>query len=151
MKRLVGQLLGSLLLVSFPAARPPADAGKAPEQWRGQQGGTAEFSTAVLRSAPEWTAFWQSAGRPPPRNLDAKTEMAAVVRAGQRRTGGYVVTVEGVRREQDRWVVLYAIAAPAPGRIATRVLTAPWAIAVLPRFDGPVAFREEPVAVRPGR
>jgi len=47
------------------------------------------------------------------------------VRAGERRTGGYSISVTNVRREGARLIVRCEFGAPAPGAIVTQVLTSP--------------------------
>jgi hypothetical protein len=47
------------------------------------------------------------------------------VRAGERRTGGYAITVRAIDRDGDRLRVHCATSAPPPGALVTQALTHP--------------------------
>lgn len=125
-------------------AAPAASAQKEIPQWHGQQGGGSEFATQVVRSAKAWEGFWQRADQEVPRKLDEAAEMAVVVFAGERPTGGFVVKIVGTYVEQETLVVVYALQAPGPDTLVTQVITHPWGAAIVPRSDRAVVFRQAP-------
>lgn len=131
------------------AARPlvaqpvvPATAPAEIPQWHGQYRGFPEFTTQVLRSARSWAGFWSQVGQDPPRNLNEETEMAVAVHAGERPTGGYVVRILKAEVEAGDLAIVYAVQAPSRDRLATQVMTAPWAVAIVPRTDRNVVFKQ---------
>jgi hypothetical protein len=67
--------------------------------------------------------------------------MAVAVSLGQKRTGGYTVTITGTRVQEGKLVVDYHETKPPPDAIVTHALTAPWAIAIVPRSDLPITSR----------
>lgn len=136
-------LLASFLLAGCHA-EPATTATKAAEmpQWSGPYGGERSAATRVLRSAAEWSAFWQQVGREPPRTLDPKREMAVAIYLGEKRTGGFSVAIVGTRAQEGKLVVDYRASKPPPGAMVTDALTAPWAIAIVPRSDSPVVFQD---------
>lgn len=114
-------------------------------QWSGAYGGQAAFAVRKLDSAA-WGAFWEQVGREKPRELDPAREMAVVVFLGQRNTGGYSIEIASVRAEEKRLVVEYRESAPSPDMMVTQALTAPWAIAIVPRSGLPVTAQKLPAS-----
>lgn len=110
-------------------------------QWSGQHGGGDAPGMRVLRTAGEWTAFWQQARREPPRALDAAREMAVAIGLGQKPTGGYEVEILGAREQDGALVVEYRESAPAPDMMVTQALTTPWSIALVARSTLPVKWQ----------
>ena len=98
---------------------------------------------SVARTAAEWQTLWQqhAPGRPAP-TVDFTKNMVVAVFLGSRPSGGYGVEITGVRAEGDATVVLWAERRPAPGQMASQVITAPSFIATVPRRDGPVRFQK---------
>lgn len=111
-------------------------------QWHGQYRGAQELATWVLRSARSWSDFWRQVGENPPQNLNEEKEMAVAVCAGERPTGGYVVRILKASVERESLVIVYAVQAPAPNTFVTQVITAPWAVGIVPRSDRDVIFRQ---------
>ncbi len=120
----------------------PAPAAHDIPQWHGQYRGTPELTTQVLRSARSWSDFWRQVGEKPPQNLNEEMEMAVEVCAGERPTGGYVVRILTASVEHDSLVIVYAVQAPAPSSFVTQVVTAPWAVGIVPRSDRDVIFKQ---------
>lgn len=132
------------VLAAQPAAPPAAAAApdqKEIPQWRGQYGGSQEFTTRVLRGNEAWASFWRQVNQDMPRPLDPATEMAVAVFIGQRSTGGYVVQVLSAGVDKDNFVVVYEERAPGPDQFVTQALTTPWVVAVVPLSDRPVVFQ----------
>jgi len=127
-------------LVAQPVA--PATAPAEIPQWRGQYRGFPEFTTQVLRSGRSWAGFWSQVGQDPPRNLNEETEMAVAVHAGERPTGGYVVRILKAEVEAGDLAILFAVQAPSRDRFVTQVVTTPWAVAIVPRTDRNVVFKQ---------
>lgn len=95
----------------------------------------------VARTPTEWQALWQrhAPGRPSP-DVDWATRMAVGVFLGTRPSGGYGVEITGIRREGETMIVEWAERQPAPGQMATQVLTAPAHLVSVPRHAGEVRF-----------
>ena len=136
----IGFLVALVMLLGACQAAEPAGAapGGALEQWSGHQGGVTAASQRVLRD---------SAGVPAPRPFQPAREQAVAVFLGERRTGGYAVSIESAAPQDGRLVVTYRESTPPRGTMVTQALTSPWALVVVPRSDLPVDVR--PVAPPP--
>jgi PrcB C-terminal len=139
----------------LPSPQPvkPADTAIAaipvqPPQWRGQSGGSPDFTTQLLRTATAWDSFWKLVDRDPPYKFNEATEMAVVICAGERGTGGFAVRVLHAALDDTALVVVYEIGAPGPDKFVTQVITNPWVIAIVPRTDHKVVF--QPAKKTPG-
>jgi hypothetical protein len=113
------------------------------EQWSGPRSGTSTGSARVLQTAQDWTACWETIGRPPPRLLDPSHEMAVALFLGERRTGGFSIQLVEARIAAESLVVTYREITPPAGAMVSQSLTSPWLVAVLERSDSPVVFRKD--------
>ena len=112
----------------------------------GSSSGIDEPNTVIVRSAAEWDALWNShAGPQPAPAVDFSLNVVAAAFLGIRPTAGYRVEIVGTRRENDALVVEYVERRPAADAIVLQVLTSPFHIVTLPRFNGPIRFRRSPV------
>jgi protease stability complex PrcB-like protein len=112
----------------------------------GSSSGIDEPNTVIVRSVPEWGALWKShAGLQPAPAVDFSTNLVAAVFLGMRPTAGYRVEIVGIRRENDALIVEYVERRPAADAIVSQVLTSPFHIVKLPRFNGPIRFRQRGV------
>jgi VWFA-related protein len=95
----------------------------------------------VVRTAAEWRALWQkhAPGRPEP-TVDFARNMVLALFLGSRPSGGYAVTITGVRSEGKTLIVEWAERRPAPGQVAVQVMTAPSHLVTVPKHDGDVRF-----------
>ena len=104
----------------------------------------------VVRTLPEWEALWKShAGPQPAPAVDFSTSLVAAVFLGTRPTAGFGVEISATRRENDALVVEYVERAPGADAIVAQMLTSPFHIVKLPRFDGPVRFRKTATGGKP--
>jgi hypothetical protein len=95
----------------------------------------------VVRSQAEWDALWKShAGVQPAPSVDFSRELVAAVFLGMRPTGGFGTEITGYRRDGSALVIEYVERMPAAGDLVAQVLTSPFHIVKLPRFDGAVRF-----------
>ncbi len=124
------------------AAAVAVSAPKELPQWHGPNGGDPDFGTEVIRSAKQWETFWQRVDKAVPHKLDEATEMAVVVFAGERPTGGFIVKITDSFVEKETLVVVYEVQAPGRETFVTQALTHPWGTAILPRSDRPMVFRQ---------
>ena len=124
------------------AATAAVSAPKELPQWHGPNGGDPDFGTEVIRSANQWETFWQRVDKAVPHKLDEAAEMAVVVFAGERPTGGFIVKITDSFVEKETLVVVYEVQAPGRETFVTQALTHPWGAAILPRSDRPVVFRQ---------
>jgi hypothetical protein len=110
-------------------------------QWAGQHSGRETAANEVLRTPEEWDAFWKKVGGNRPRPLNVSREMAVAIQLGGRRTGGFSVEVLRTQVQEGKLIVEYRETAPEPGMMVTQELTEPWIVAIIPRSDLPVVFR----------
>jgi hypothetical protein len=68
--------------------------------------------------------------------------MVVGVFVGNRPTTGYKVEITGARKEGDTLVVQWREVPPAEGASVNATVTTPFAVAGLPRHDGPVTFEK---------
>ena len=130
---MMAQVSGAMAIV----AQGPASAVDSPRE-------------VVVRTLPEWEALWKShAGPQPAPVVDFSTNLVAAVFLGTRPTAGFSVDILATRRENDALVVEYVERAPAPDAIVAQILTSPFHVVKLPRFDGPVRFRKTAAGGKP--
>ena len=132
-------VLAILLLVAGCAGVPAANAQEDTE-WRGSRGGKVAFSVVVARTASVWWDLWDGIGRPPPQELDANREIAVAIFLGQRRTGGFGVTIESVELRDGFMVVRFQETRPGADSMVSQALTSPYLVRLIPKTDFPVAF-----------
>ena len=135
-------LLGAVIFPGCHRPAPPAAASVATPaaitQWSGTRGGPEKAGTRTIRTAAGWEAFWKEVGREAPAPWTTDDPMAVAVFLGQKRTAGYSINITGSRIENGRLVIDYRETAPAPDTMVAQMLTAPWAIARVPRSELPV-------------
>lgn len=96
----------------------------------------------IIRSDEEWRALWAAHSGPdvPEPPVDFGSRMVAAVFAGERPSPGYGISIAGARRENGGYVLLVSERQPLEGTLAAQVVTTPFHIVSLPRYDGPVEF-----------
>lgn len=134
-----------VLLASCAACAVAATAVPFATLAKGFQSGVREPTQIVIRSRPDWVAFWERHTRtqsePPP--IDFSRDMVVGLALGQRSTGGYEIEITRVERADSRLGIYYRSRSPDPGAILTQALTQPFHVIKLPRDDGPVVFVPE--------
>lgn len=78
---------------------------------------------ATYRS--QWASLIGPNEAPP---VDFESEVAVILLAGERRTGGYWVAAESARVEGGELIVRAPIHSPAAGSIVTDVITSPYVV-----------------------
>jgi PrcB C-terminal len=108
---------------------------------RGVQSGIEQRREIVVRTADEWkTLCGQHAeGRPCP-TVDFARSTVIGVFLGTRPSAGISVEIQRVERDGDALVVTYRERGPGPGEMAAQMITAPYTLATVDRFPGPVRF-----------
>ena len=136
-------MLALMLAVMMAQAQTPAVATLV----QGSSSGVDAPREVVVRSPAEWAALWKAHAAPQTAPVvDFSTNVVAAVFLGTRPTAGFRVDIVGARREADVLVIEYAERAPGADSIVAQVLTAPFHIVTLPRYDGPIRFRKTAVA-----
>lgn len=96
---------------------------------------------AVVRTVEEWNALWREhAPETPPPRVDLATHTIVALFLGTRPSAGYEVTIASVERDSHGVVVRYGATRPAPDAMNAQVLTSPFHIVSVPRFDGGARF-----------
>lgn len=97
----------------------------------------------IARSPEEWTTVWTAlpTRQAAPAVAFEQTMMVGVF-LGNRPTGGYRVEITGVRKEGEALIVTWREVAPAPDVTVSQTVTTPFAVAGVPRHDGPVRFEK---------
>lgn len=100
---------------------------------------------SVVRGPEEWGTLWASLPTKQAAPQVAFDQMMVVgVFLGNRPTTGYKVEITGARREGEELVVLWREIPPVTGSSVNATVTTPFAVAGLPRHDGPVRFEKAP-------
>lgn len=99
----------------------------------------------TVRDAAAWRATWthltSRAGSPvAPPEVDWAREMVLVATMGQRRSGGYSIAIESVRREGDELVAAVVQRSPGAQCGVIAALTAPADVVIVPRSGAPVRW-----------
>lgn len=144
-------LLGGCWPDSNPVGGSRLSGVKKPGSWelstldQGVKSGVREELRLVLRDPHEWQELWRrhTAGQfspSPPPVVDFTREMVIAVFLGEKTTAGYTVEVVEARMLEDTLHVRVKVASPPPGVFLLPVLTQPFHIVKVRRYDGPVAF-----------
>lgn len=115
--------------------------------------GVRDARRLVIRDAATWNAFWDEvtaivAPRPDAPAVDFEQEMVIAVAMGERRTGGYMISIPEVYEAQGSVYAVVEEVAPAGACVVTHTLSAPVAAVRLPRRDADVSFVEREVTLR---
>lgn len=99
----------------------------------------------VVRTEQDWQKLWdEHAARVEPKPalpaVDFNKEMVVAVFMGRRPTGGYSVSVTGVRRGEKDVVVSVRRNSPPPGAITPQIVTSPYVFVAISKSDRPVKF-----------
>ena len=96
----------------------------------------------VARTADEWRALWAAHSGPevaePP--VDFEARMVAGVFSGERPTSGFGVRITGTHRDGSSLVVDVEEQRPPEGAMTAQVITSPFHLVTLPRYDGQIQF-----------
>jgi hypothetical protein len=109
--------------------------------YEGVAGAMEDPETFLVRDREAWRTLAAAVGLVPAPEIDFAKYQVAAIALGEQPTGGFSVRITGVLREDDRWVVQYRTTEPLPDTPTPPGPTSPWALAVLPKEDVPVAFR----------
>ena len=117
---------------------------------KGQYSGVREAVQIVIRDQDQWVAVWtrhssKRTNPPPPPNIDFSVEMVVGIFLGEKTTGGYAVEITKAVRDGSSLRVYYREKSPAQDAIIIQVLTQPYHLVRLPRYqDSPLFLREDP-------
>ncbi len=98
---------------------------------------------SVVRNPEEWGTLWATLPTKQAAPQVAFDQMMVVgVFVGNRPTTGYKVEIVSARKDGDALVIEWREVAPAEGASVNATVTTPFAVAGLPRHDGPVRFEK---------
>lgn len=117
---------------------------------KGSYSGIREPLQIVIRDQREWAAFWtrhssiKSKPSLPP-EVDFSAEMVAGIFLGEKSTGGYIVEISTVELDGSNMRLYYREKSPAPDAMVTQVLTQPFHLIKLQKYNAsPIFIRENP-------
>jgi hypothetical protein len=126
-----------------PAANSTASATRIVPIAHGPLSNGSKARESVVRNPEEWNDLWASLPTKQAAPQVAFDQMMVVgVFVGNRPTTGYKVEITGARKEGDTLVVQWREVPPAEGASVNATVTTPFAVAGLPRHDGPVTFEK---------
>ena len=96
---------------------------------------------AVARTAADWKALCadHNGGRPCPA-VDLSTSTIIGVFLGTRPTAGYRAEIQTIDRDGDALVVTYRERKPGPDEMSAQMITMPYQLVTIDRFNGPIRF-----------
>ena len=99
----------------------------------------------TVKTPSEFTTLWKShaADRKMP-EVDFAGNMVVGIFLGSRPTAGYSVEIVSAQPEGGALVVKYKESRPRPDMIAAQMLTSPFHLVAVPKFDGAVRFEKLP-------
>jgi hypothetical protein len=99
----------------------------------------------VVRTPEEFATLWKSHAndRKMP-EVDFTSNMLVGIFLGSRPTGGYSAEIVSAQPEGNTLVVKYKETRPGRGMMTAQVLTSPFHLVTVPKFDGPVRFEKIP-------
>jgi len=99
----------------------------------------------TVRTPDEFATLWKSHAndRKMP-EVDFTTNMVVGIFLGSRPTGGYGAEIVSAQPEGNTLVVKYKETRPGRGMMTAQVLTSPFHLVAVPKFDGPVRFEKLP-------
>lgn len=111
---------------------------------RGDVSNIMEPQQAVVRTLPEWQQLWKSHsyGEVERPAVDFAKRMVVGVFLGARNTGGYSVEITAAEIVDGSLVVRYTERMPGPGMVTAQVITAPFHLVSVDRFEGAVRFEK---------
>jgi hypothetical protein len=95
----------------------------------------------AVKPAPAPAGGEGTAPKSPVAGVDWSREMVVAIFLGIKPTSGYRVAITDARPVEGKLVVSYSERAPAKGDITLQVLTAPYALAVVPKSTLPVEWK----------
>jgi hypothetical protein len=134
----------SLLIAALLQGAAPA---RGPQEMKTIEKGTDSAVESAgqftARTQAEWTKLWKSHAwdRPLPK-VDFAREMVVGVFMGSRPTAGFAVEIVRTRVQQGTLIVEYRETPPPADAMTAQILTAPYHLAAIPKFAGPVKFEK---------
>ena len=115
--------------------------------WFRFNNGVTDARRSVIRDEATWTALWSQIvsthwPKPPAPAVDFSKEMVLFAAMGTRNSGGYVMSIDSVRKSGGALEVVVRATSPGPQCGTTAALTQPIAAVRVARNDLPVAFIE---------
>ena len=116
---------------------------------RGTMSGQDTPRQVIVRTEADWRELWKA--HAPLQKLtaiDFSTRMALGVFLGSRPSAGFQVEIVAARQEDDTLVVEYVERRPGRDMMTAQVLTQPFHLVSLARYDGPIRVVERDAASR---
>ena len=131
----------AVLLALMMMVVPPADVQTI---GKGTLSGIERARQVVVRDESAWTLLWRehAPGQSQP-SLDFSTRTVIAVFLGSRNTAGFDVEITRVERQAGGIVVHYREVRPQRDQMVAQIITAPFHIVSVPRFDGPATFTRD--------
>jgi protease stability complex PrcB-like protein len=109
---------------------------------RGDLGGIERPRHVTVRTANDWKMLTNQRGRGATAPaVDFTRSMVVGVFLGTKPTGGYSVEITGIDRQGAELIVTFRERAPGRDDMVTQVITAPYHLVTIDRFDGPITFK----------
>lgn len=112
---------------------------------KGQMSGIDSPRQVTVRTAADFATLWKShaADRKMP-EVDFTNNMVVGIFLGTRPTAGYGVEIVSAQPDGGVLVVKYKESRPSPDMITAQMLTTPFHLVAVPKFEGQVRFEKQP-------
>jgi hypothetical protein len=148
-----GRILIAASLLGAAGASPAADTGELAGPLQLVQGERSEIHATVLqriRSQRDWLTLWNAMGvratrAEPAPTVDFSREQLVAFFAGDQRSGGVEVTVQGIATAADRLILAVRLSLPGSGCVVTSALSQPYQVVRIDRSlsERPLEFHYE--------
>ena len=111
---------------------------------RGDDSRIVQAREALARNTAEWRALWAAHSGPgtPEPAIDFEARIVAAVFAGECPSAGFDIAITGSHRDGPTLVLMVEGHRPAEQSLAAQVITSPYHIVTLPRYDGQILFAQ---------
>lgn len=144
MKKLVALSFILLTIISCNCKKAASGSEKFSILKESAYGGREKESHALIKSENAFKAICKELNIQDVPEVDFDKNNVVVAFMGQKRNGGYSITIEKVTVEDDTALVLVKNTVPEPDAMVTMALTAPYCMASIPKTDN-VEVKENPV------
>src|SRR5262245_10653403 len=132
-----------LLAALFQGAAAPSATMKSVD--KGAMSAIESQRQVTVRTPEEFATLWKAHARDRKMpDVDFGSTMVVGIFLGSRPTGGYSAEIVGAEPDGNTLVVKYKETRPGRGVMTTQVLTAPFHLVAVPKFDGQVRFEKMP-------
>lgn len=147
MKKIVALSFILLTVISCNCKKSASEGEKFSILKESAYGGRHTESHELIKSEQAFKAIYKELNIQDVPEVDFDKNNVVVAFMGQKRSGGYSITIEKVTVKDNTALVLVKNTVPEPNTTVTMALTAPYCMALIPKTDN-VEVKENPVKMK---